>query len=65
MDDGKWTMIYLSLWMGLYFLYISVSLQIATLALNMLSTVAADDASQTTLVQITYVFVFCVLFYIN
>ena len=50
MDNGRWKMSYLSLWVNLYFLYVSVSFQIATLVQNTLSlvAVAAGDASQTT-----------------
>ena len=59
MDNGRWTMNCFSLWVSLYFLYVSVSLQIATLAQSMLSPVAAADTSQTTPVQITHACVLC------
>ena len=59
MENGRWAMNYLSLRVSLYFLYLSVSLQIATLAQNMLCPVAAGDTSQTTLVQIAHAFVLC------
>ena len=61
MEDGRRKMKdeFHSLLVSLYFLYVSVSLQIPTLAQNMLSTMVAGDASQTTPVQIMHIFMMC------
>ena len=64
-DDGQCMANYLSLWVSSMFLvcfmYTSYSklIQLGTLAQSLLSIVAAGDASQTTPVQITHVFMLC------
>ena len=56
---------YLTLRVSLYYLYILciahavIKLTLATLAWSMLNAIAADDASQSTPVQITYVLMCC------